>query len=607
MYWLLISFAILSKGLFAQSAFIPENGRYLYSFEEVSDHLEKVHHPYLKLVSVMKGLPYIYKLDKKRNEYIVKNWFLKDWYLLQKMYNFDPVAFTKAWGGQTFNEAKRRQYKTFAFHKKKYFHYKTVPSLKEWGGLTHPPFHQIGLPLSNFDSSFANLYYKNLSSPYFSADLQQQIDIASKSELTFGNEVHVLEDAKAFQQKMKIVQDAKETILVSSLVFVCDPSTKEFVKKLIAKHKSGVLVKVIVDGFIGKVLGHRECLKEMTKNGIEVLETKDFFKHKLKAIYHTKTLVVDLKVAIAGGHNFIDADNTSRSTDFKNRDIDLLMKGPIVTDVARQFVENWDYQRRYLKQLSHLTDLKEDIRLALKFERQAGARGRDHYKNKLADPETRMKGVCRFIKQAPYEDRHTIGKAYLLLLDKVKSHLVIQDPIKADTLSESFFDKPLAEKWDNFEMFNKLHLKVQSLARKGKKIDYITTNINMAGNENVAIMNERIKEQLEDGKKLLANWSFSKLLLSNNYYGVPHYKNLINDYLPFKNVHVWKHMSFMHSKVFYFDRVVSSVGSYNFQHNATDQAYESTTICMDETLNSELDRVLVEDMANSVPLVFKER
>lgn len=217
-----------------------------------------------------------------------------------------------------------------------------------------------------------------------------------------------------------------------------------------------------------------------------------------------------------------------------------------------------------------------------------------------------MKGVCRFIKQAPFEDRHTIGKAYLKLLNLVSKHLVITDPLKVDTLTDDWSDRPLVDKRDSFYMFNLLHLKVQSLARAEIKIDYLTTNINMAGNENVAIMNHKIRQQLDLGHFLSAGWSHTKLVASNIYYGKPHYKNLLNDWLPFPNVHIWNHISFLHSKIFYFDRIVASVGSYNFQHNATDHAYESTTVCMDEKLNRELDQILVEDMANNIPLIFSE-
>jgi hypothetical protein len=215
-----------------------------------------------------------------------------------------------------------------------------------------------------------------------------------------------------------------------------------------------------------------------------------------------------------------------------------------------------------------------------------------------------MKGVCRFVKQAPYKDRHSIGKAYLLLLDKLQKHLVINDPIKSDTFMKSRFQLPLIEYFDSFEMFNLLHNKVQSLAKAGKSIDYITTNINMAGNENVALMNEEIKEQLEGNESWQANWSLFMLGASNRYFGKPHYKNLIKDWVPHRSVNVWTHISFMHSKIFYFDRIVASIGSYNFHHNATDHAYESTSICMDDELNQQLDQILIMDMANSIPLIY---
>jgi phosphatidylserine/phosphatidylglycerophosphate/cardiolipin synthase-like enzyme len=276
----------------------------------------------------------------------------------------------------------------------------------------------------------------------------------------------------------------------------------------------------------------------------------------------------------------------------------------MVTDIAKQFVENWDYQRKIGATSINMDHYLTAIKHLLNVEKNQGIRGNEHYNTILKDKDRRMFGVCRFIKQAPYVDRHSIGKAYLKLLDKTQSYLAISDPVKTDTIVTSRFNLPLTDKLDNFEMYNRLHEKVQGLARKGKKIDYITTNINMAGNENVAIMNERIRGQLESGKEVWASWSLAKLHASNVYFGRPHYKNLLNDWVPFKNVHVWTHMSFIHSKIFYFDRIVASVGSYNFQHNATDHAYESTAICMDENLNRKLDVIMVEDMANSIPLIY---
>ena len=590
--------------LHAQSVFIPENGNYEYDLNDVTGVLKAkgINYVTLKTKAFNPGLKY--KLNSKRNEFQIKNWFQQDWYVMQDMFSLDSEAYMRSQKATTFNDAKRRQYSRFAFDKKAFFHYKTMPAMKEWGGLTHPPVKRLVMPLHKYDSSFVNLDYSKLVSPYFSPILQLELDKLSRSELTFGNKVVAMVDRDVFIAKKKLIRNARESILMSSLVFICDKSTREVTNLLIQKHREGVNVKIIADGMIGKVLKERECLLLMSGAGIEVIETKDFWKHKLKAIYHTKTLVVDFKEAIAGGHNMIDADNFSRSTDFNNRDVDLYVKGPMVTDIAKQFVENWRYQTTLNKNFSPLVGFENVVKVKLIEERKLGQRGDEFYNRILSNVKTRMNGVCRFIKQAPYEDRHTIGKAYLKLLNRVSRHLVITDPVKSDTYIGKMSDAPITEKLDNFDMFNQLHLKVQALAKAGRKIDYLTTNINMAGNENVAILNETIREQLDLGKELMANWSLVKLMASNSYYGKPHYKNLMTDWLPYPNVHIWKHMSFQHSKIFYFDRVVASIGSYNFQHNATDQAYESTAICMDESLNKGLDQLLVEDMANSIPLIF---
>lgn len=596
---LILSLSALS--VHAKDVFIPENGRYDLNIQDVARSLKASGINYVELKGFTGGQ---YKLDIKRNEYIIKDWFRQDWYSLQDMWAFNQTAFINSQSARTFNEAKRNQFRKFVFDKKKYFHYKTTPAMKEWGGLTHPPVKSLSMPLEKYDSNFAPINYKTVSSPYFRPELQKEVDRVSKSELSFGNIVTPLADRYAFEKKKSLIRNARESILMSSLVFVCDASTKSLVNLLIQKHNEGVDVKILTDGFIDKILFHTECLKIMRRAGIEVVETKDFFRHKLKAIYHTKTLVVDMKEAVAGGHNMIDADNTSKSVDFKNRDIDVHVVGPMVTDIVKQFVENWNYQATLNKKLQPLRDYADLVVRQLLKERMQGLRGQSLYEKILSNPETRMKGVCRFIKQAPYEDRHTIGKAYLSLLNKVEKHLVITDPVKSDTLTTNMAQAPLAEKFDNFDMFNLLHNKVQMVAKSGKKIDYITTNINMAGNENVAMMNERIKEQLDAGKNMWANWSLAKLNASNSYYGKPHYKNLLTDWMPIPSVHVWTHVSFMHSKIFYFDRIVASVGSLNFQHNATDQAYESTVICQDENMNRKLDVILVEDMANSIPLIF---
>jgi phosphatidylserine/phosphatidylglycerophosphate/cardiolipin synthase-like enzyme len=214
-----------------------------------------------------------------------------------------------------------------------------------------------------------------------------------------------------------------------------------------------------------------------------------------------------------------------------------------------------------------------------------------------------MKGVCRFVKQAPYSNPHSIGQTYVELLSHVQNSLVITDPLKSDTYRKYALEGLPIGWFDSYEMFNQLHEAVQTVAKKGIAIDYLTTSLPMAGSENVPVLNKKISDDKENEKILSANYSWLKLTAANYFFGRPHFKNLLKDWGPFENVHVWTHISFMHSKIFYFDRVLASVGSYNFNHSSTDQAYESTTLCMDESLNQKLDQILVQDMVNSLPLL----
>jgi len=335
-----ILFLVACIGANAQSIFIPENGSYRFDLKDIAEEFSNQNITYITLDPTKLSDAVVYKLDSKRNEYQIKNWYQYDWYLMQDWFLFDLDSFVKSQKKTTFNDAKRKQYSAFAFDHKKFFHAKTVPAMKEWGGLTHPPIKKLDLPLERYDAQFSPIDYAKISSPYFSASLQEEIDGASKSELTFGNKVLPLADNEAYQKKKMLIENAKESILFSSLVFVCDKSGREIADLLIKKHLEGVDVKVITDAIINKTLANLDCTRLMRAAGIEVVLTKDFFQHKKRAIYHSKTLITDFSEAIAGGQNMVDADNLSRGTDFMNRDVDLYMKGPMVNDVSRQFIDN---------------------------------------------------------------------------------------------------------------------------------------------------------------------------------------------------------------------------------------------------------------------------
>ncbi len=577
-------------------------GRYSFSLSDITK-LFQAEAPYLIFKGELNSDEASYKLVKQTNEFQIKDWFQKDWYALQDQFEVDLDAFNRFYEGQDFSEAKRKQFSHFKFNKASLTFKKVIPAMKEWGGLTHPPLKVLKAPLEKYDTRFRPVDNKQIDPTFFSPIFHQEIDDVSQSELSFNNEVHALADQAAYLKKKELIKNARETIYLSTLIFGCDQTGQELTHLLIKKHQAGVRVKVMIDGAISRLLKSRECPKKMREAGIEVIETTDFKKYKGFTIYHSKMLVVDGQEAMAGGMNYLDAEHLSKTTNFMNRDVDLYVKGPLVLDMTKGFLENWNHQVALTQKYLPLHQDLKGLMKKLDGQRLQGLRGQKMYQDILSEDSSAMRGVCRFINQAPYKNPHSIGQAYLKILEHTKNHLVITDPIKSDSRRDHFFDAIPIAALDKFDMFNLLHDSVQKLAKKGVAIDYITTHINMAGNEYVSVMNDKISQQVEEDKTFLANFSQFKLWSANQFYGRTHYKNLIKDWVPFDNVHVWANISFMHSKIFYFDRVMASVGSYNFHHTSTDQAYESTTICMDSHLNHELDKILVQDMANSVPLV----
>lgn len=592
--------------LHAKSRFIPERGDYAYSPEAMSSDILKA--PYLFLSrSDLRPNDYFKKLPVS-GEYQPKNWFEKDWYLLQEVFSLNEEEYVRFFGAKSFNEAKLTQYRSFDFIPKSYQHEKTVATLREWAGLTHPPLRRLTNSLEFYDHRFSPV--QELNESFFDPAFQREIDEVSKSELSFGNELRPLADRDAFEVKKKMIEGAKENILLSTLAIDCDESGNEITSLLIKKHKEGIKIKVLVDALVNNTIVNFNCPRKLMMAGIDVISSRDFVKSKLKTLNHSKFLVIDFKEGIAGGQNVLDADLLSRGTDFMNRDVDLYVKGPLAVDMTEAFLKNWDHHfftRKAYKRFPGITSgesLMKTLSELKKMQASAGERGVESYQ-KILNSEKRMRGVCRFINQTPYDNKRAIGKAYLKILDRTQNHLMITDPIKEDTETRGFFKKGLTDKFDSWKMFNELHVKIRSLMERGVDLDYITSYYYMAANEFFPMLNQRMRNQLKVNRIRAANISHKKLAWLTKKFAKSHYKNLLTDYVPFENTKVWLHVSFMHSKIFYFDRTLTSIGSYNFQHNATDHSYEVTSICLDENLNRELEEILVLDMANSVPLVFR--
>ena len=292
-----------------------------------------------------------YKLNSD-NRFQVSKWYTRDWFEMQKKFLFRPDEFSLKYFARNVLQAKENYYKELSFNFDKMRHVEEISYFKEWGILNHPPIIDKIKNLSLYHTKFSKIDYEGLESSFFKESFHKEIDNLTGTELSFNNKIQILEDKKSYIKKIELIKSANSSILMSSLVFVCDSSTTKLVDELIKKSLSGVKVYILADKMISTLLRHKECPEKMKRNGIKVILANDFLKYEGNTIYHNKKLVTDLKHAIVGGQNMLNADNLSNGTDFKNRDIDVYTQGPIVTDIASGFID--DYKHFYHKRIKRL-------------------------------------------------------------------------------------------------------------------------------------------------------------------------------------------------------------------------------------------------------------
>lgn len=173
--------------------------------------------------------------------------------------------------------------------------------------------------------------------PGFVAEFER----ATGASFSDGNYTRFLIDGEAsFEAKDSLIRGAKKSLLVSSWAFYDDKTGYEAAQMLIAKHKEGVDVKVLIDDTVSSSHG-KKVVKMMTDAGVPVVRHTDL--ERGGDIWHVKVLIVDDKYAIAGGMNFGDVYSHKAGTVLW-RDTDVLFSGPAVLEAKRLLGGVWNKQ-----------------------------------------------------------------------------------------------------------------------------------------------------------------------------------------------------------------------------------------------------------------------
>ena len=177
-----------------------------------------------------------------------------------------------------------------------------------------------------------------------SAEFARLVQGITGASVQGGNRVRILRNGdRTFPAMLDAIGSAQATIDLSSYIYWPGDITTEFTRALCEKARAGVEVNVVVDGY-GSAKLDRETVDTLREAGV----TMAYFRppawydlDKLNNRMHRRLLIVDGRIAFAGGVGVADVWTGDAQDPEHWRETHAAIEGPAVRDVLGGFMENW--------------------------------------------------------------------------------------------------------------------------------------------------------------------------------------------------------------------------------------------------------------------------
>jgi cardiolipin synthase len=184
------------------------------------------------------------------------------------------------------------------------------------------------------------------------------VESVTESPLTKGNKVTLLADGQAAYAAMfKAIQDAKDHINLETFIIEDDDVGRKFADLLLQKQAEGVQVNLIFDS-VGSYSTPAAFFQRLQDGGIQVVEFNPVNPLKAHGHWllahpdHRKILIIDGKIAIAGGINIskvyssgLSGRGEDKGEPLPWRDTDVQIEGPAVAEFQKLFFDTWQKQQ----------------------------------------------------------------------------------------------------------------------------------------------------------------------------------------------------------------------------------------------------------------------
>ena len=164
--------------------------------------------------------------------------------------------------------------------------------------------------------------------------------------MTAGNSIDMLKSGDdAYSAMIAAIAGARRSVILETYIFDRDPIGLRFADALIAAAKRGVAVRVLIDA-VGARYSVPSIVGYLREGGVAAKVFNGHIIVGLRLPYanlrtHRKILVVDGKVAFAGGMNIRQGFTAEFFADASARDTHFCIKGPVVADIFAIAAEDW--------------------------------------------------------------------------------------------------------------------------------------------------------------------------------------------------------------------------------------------------------------------------
>jgi phosphatidylserine/phosphatidylglycerophosphate/cardiolipin synthase-like enzyme len=513
------------------------------------------------------------------------------WEEIQDLFALDQELFVARSGAPDLLGATYGAFSKLPFDERRGVAVRPYRTLAAWGGLLFPPVKHLDHPLAFYDRRLGSDPSAEWNgSAYFDPVFQEMLDRETQTSLTAGNTLRALfNGVQSYPEKLRLVREAQQFLYVGVMAIVADSSGRSLVAQMIERKRAGVDVRVIVDDFYTFSISSF-AIGVLEREGIPVARVADKRLNQMDRMFHNKFWIRDGEEAILGGMNVLDYENTATGFDFQNRDTDVLFRGPAVTDLLGSFIGLW---KRYDRQGCSIARAESLLTSRLSAERAAGLRGSEHYAAWLSDPATRTRGLCRVAVQGDDADTQSIVTLLTRYAERAQHSFVVKTPGIECTLNGPpsggidvlagvmlqkcrlpgfngvFITNGADGGWGESTIFLRSRVWDSELIGDPMWVDVMTPVIDGAGRE-VALATRVVTRPFVDA-----------------------------------GARVYEYMNYIHSKEFCFDRLLVGIGSWNFDPYSADNNHECAIFCLDDSLRAQMERQIVLDLVNSVPLIAR--